>query len=211
MYNLNWKEIRKVTPYHRFQNHNRSSQWRCSVKKMLLKTLQISHWNTCVGIFICWFEDQFLITPILKNTCKRLLLSEVKLLKDNSFTITKPHRRHFSWNYSRFCEVALDGGLSQQPKICSVLAFKVTLKPDVLYDTTCMTHNRLSNFYSVYTIILVVQTNFIKVVLKDYSAFKSSNKIIQEQAAKAVIIALISEKNKSRKKRKKRRVCETLA
>ena len=31
--------------------------------------------------------------------------------------------------------------------------------------------------------------------------------MIQEQAAAAVIIALISEKNKSRKKRQKRRVC----
>ena len=37
----------------------------------------------------------------------------------------------------------------------------------------------------------------------EYSAFKSSNKMIQELAAAAVPIALISEKNKSRKKRGK--------
>ena len=77
-----------------------------------------------------------------------------------------------------------------------------------MYDVTCMTQNWLSNFYGVYTIILVVHTKFIKVVLKDYSAFKSSNKLIQEQVGPAVIIALISEKKKSMKKRKKkRRVC----
>ena len=79
-----------------------------------------------------------------------------------------------------------------------------------LYDTTCMTHNRFSNFHCVYTIIQVVHTEFIKVVLTEYSAFKSSSKMIQEQAAAAVIIALISEKNKSRKNRKKKSLCETL-
>ena len=52
----------------------------------------------------------------------------------------------------------------------------------------------------------IVHTKFIKVVRTDYSAFKSSSKVIKEQAAAAVIIALISEKNKSRKNRKKR-VC----
>ena len=65
-----------------------------------------------------------------------------------------------------------------------------------------MTHNRFSKFHCVYTTIQVVHTEFIKVALTEYSAFKSSSKIIQEQAA-AVIIALISEKNKSRKNRKK--------
>ena len=64
-----------------------------------------------------------------------------------------------------------------------------------------MTHSQFSNFHFVYTIIQVVHTEFIKVVLTKYSAFKSSSKMIQEQAAAAVIIALISEKNKSRKKR----------
>ena len=53
------------------------------------------------------------------------------------------------------------------------------------YDTTCMTHNRLSNFYGVYTIIQVVHTKFIKVVLTDYSAFRSSSKMIWEQAEAA--------------------------
>ena len=64
-----------------------------------------------------------------------------------------------------------------------------------------MTHNRFSNFYCAYTIIQVVHTEFIKVVRSDYSGFKSSSKLIQEQAT--VIIALISEKNKSRKNRQK--------
>ena len=54
-----------------------------------------------------------------------------------------------------------------------------------LYDTTCMTYNRCSNFYCVYTIMQVVHTEFIKVVLTEYSAFRSSSKIIQEQAAAA--------------------------
>ena len=67
-----------------------------------------------------------------------------------------------------------------------------------------MTHNGFSNFYCIYTIIQVVRTEFIKVVLKEYSAFKSSSKLIQKQAAAAVIIALISEKNKSRNKKKKK-------
>ena len=41
----------------------------------------------------------------------------------------------------------------------------------------------------------------------EYSAFKSSSKMIQELAAAAVIIALISEKNKSRKKREGKSLC----
>ena len=75
-----------------------------------------------------------------------------------------------------------------------------------------MTHNRFSNFYCAYTIIQVVHTEFINVVRTDYSAFKRSNKMIQEQAAAAVTIAVISEKNKSRKNRKKKKsLRETLA
>ena len=70
-----------------------------------------------------------------------------------------------------------------------------------------MTHNRFSNFHCVYTIIQVVHTELIKVVLIEYSAFKSSSKMIQELAAAAVIIALISEKNKSKKKRGKKSLC----
>ena len=55
-------------------------------------------------------------------------------------------------------------------------------------------------FICVYTIIQVVHTESIKAVRTKYSAFKNSGKMIQEQAA-AVIIALISDKSKSRKKR----------
>ena len=89
---------------------------------------------------------------------------------------------------------------------------KAGLTLNDLYDTTCMTHNRFSNFHCVYTIIQVVHTEFIKVVLTEYSAFKSSSKMIQEQAAAVIIIALFSEKNKFRKKRKKEKsLCETLA
>ena len=47
-----------------------------------------------------------------------------------------------------------------------------------LHDTTCMTQNRLSNFYGVYTIIQIFHTKFIKVVHRDYSGFRSSNKMI---------------------------------
>ena len=56
-------------------------------------------------------------------------------------------------------------------------------------------------FICVYTNIRIVHTEFIKVVLTKYSAFKSSGKMIQEQAAAGVIFALISDKSKSRKKR----------
>ena len=49
-------------------------------------------------------------------------------------------------------------------------------------------------------------------VLTEYSAFKSSSKMIQEQGAAAVIIVLISEKNMSREKGgKKKNLFETLA
>ena len=70
-----------------------------------------------------------------------------------------------------------------------------------------MSQNRFSDFQCVYTIIQVVHTEFIKVVHIEYSAFKSSSKMIQEQAAAAVIITLIPEKSKSRKKRQKGKVC----
>ena len=70
-----------------------------------------------------------------------------------------------------------------------------------------MTHNQFSDSYCTYTIIKVVHTEFIKVVPAEYSACKSSSKMIQKQVAAALITALISEKSKSRKKRKKRRVC----
>ena len=48
-----------------------------------------------------------------------------------------------------------------------------------------MNYNRLSNFYGIYSIIQFVHTKFIKVVLTDYSAFRSSSKMIEEQAAAA--------------------------
>ena len=69
-----------------------------------------------------------------------------------------------------------------------------------------MTHNRFSNFHCAFTIIQVVHTKFMKVARTDYSAFKSSRKMIQKQAAAAVTVALISEKNKWKKKRKKESV-----
>ena len=70
-----------------------------------------------------------------------------------------------------------------------------------------MTHNRFSNFHYVYTIKQVDHTEFIKVVLTEYSTFKSSSKTVHKQPASAVISELISEESKLRKKRKKRRVC----
>ena len=73
-----------------------------------------------------------------------------------------------------------------------------------------MTHNRFSNFICNYTVIQVVHTEFIRVVLTEYSAFKSSCKMIQEEAAAAVTTVLISEKNESRKRKKKKSLCESL-
>ena len=61
--------------------------------------------------------------------------------------------------------------------------FKASLKLNDLYDTTCMTHNQFSDFHYFYTIIQVVHTEFIKVVLTDYSVFKSSRNMTQEQVA----------------------------
>ena len=66
-----------------------------------------------------------------------------------------------------------------------------------------MTHNQFWDFYCPYTIIQAIHTEFKKVPLTEYSAFKSSIKMIQEQAVAAVITALISEFNNSRRKRKK--------
>ena len=57
-------------------------------------------------------------------------------------------------------------------KIIFLEIHKVGFTLNSLYDTTCMTHNRLSNFYGVYVIIQVVHNKFIKVVLTDYSAFR---------------------------------------
>ena len=77
-----------------------------------------------------------------------------------------------------------------------------------MFDTTCMTHNRLSNSKGVYTIIQVVYIKFIKVALTDYSVQEK----LEEQVAAAVIIALTSEKKQVKKKgEKKKSLCETLA
>ena len=65
-------------------------------------------------------------------------------------------------------------------------------------DTTCMTHHWFSDYHCVYAIIQVAHTEFIKLVHREYTDFKNLSKIIQEQAAAAVIIALISENNRSR-------------
>ena len=54
-------------------------------------------------------------------------------------------------------------------------------------------------------------TNCSYQVLTEYSVFKSLSKLIQEQAAVAVITALISEKNKSSEKRKKKESVWNLA
>ena len=64
-----------------------------------------------------------------------------------------------------------------------------------------MTHNRLSNFYGVYTIIQIVHIKFTEVVLTDYSDFRSSSKITEEQVAAAV---------SQGKREKKRSLCESL-
>ena len=89
---------------------------------------------------------------------------------------------------------------------------KAGLTLNDLYDTTFMTDNRLSHFYGVYTITQVVHTKFIKVVLKDYSSFKSSSKMIQEQAAAASNnCANFREKEVREKQKKKKSLCETLA
>ena len=62
------------------------------------------------------------------------------------------------------------------PNFCKYSKAGLTLND--LHDTTCMAHNPFSNFNCVYTIIQVVDTEFIKVVFTEYSAFKSSSKMI---------------------------------
>ena len=84
-----------------------------------------------------------------------------------------------------------------------IILSKAGLALNDLYDTICTTDNRFSDFHCVWTFIQVVHTEFIKVVCTEYPAFKNLSKIRQEQAVAAVIIALISEKNKLRKKRQK--------
>ena len=50
-----------------------------------------------------------------------------------------------------------------------------------LYGTICMTYNRLLDFHCVYTLIQVIHTEFIKVVRREYSAFKSLRKLIKNK------------------------------
>ena len=64
-----------------------------------------------------------------------------------------------------------------------------------------MIHNRFSDFHCIYTFIEVVHTEFIKVAGTEHSAFENLSKMSQEQAETAIIIALISKKNKPRKMR----------
>lgn len=61
-----------------------------------------------------------------------------------------------------------------------------------MYDTTCMTYNRFSDFHCIYTFIQVIHTDVTKFVRTEYSAFESLSKMIREQAAEAVIIPVIS-------------------
>ena len=63
--------------------------------------------------------------------------------------------------------------LLKMTKFCRKVQAGLTLND--LYDATCMTPNRLLNFYGVYTIMQFVHTKFTKVVLTDYSAFRSSS------------------------------------
>ena len=63
-----------------------------------------------------------------------------------------------------------------------------------------MTHNRLSNFCGVYTIIQVVHTKFTKIVLTDYSGFRSSSKMTEEQVAAAASQGKREKKKKSMSK-----------
>ena len=83
---------------------------------------------------------------------------------------------------------------------------KASLTLNDLRDGICMTHNQFSDFHCVYTFIQVVHTEFIKVACTEHLAFKSLSKMSPEQAASAVIIALISKENMSKKKKQKREV-----
>ena len=78
---------------------------------------------------------------------------------------------------------------------------KAVVTLDDLYDTTCGTHNQFSNFSLHLHCHTSCSYRVHKVGFTKYSAFKSSSKRIQEQAAAAIAVALIFEKNKSRKKR----------
>ena len=75
-----------------------------------------------------------------------------------------------------------------------------------------MTRNRLSTSHYAYSFIQVVHTDFINVFHTEYSAFKTLNKISEEQAAATITLALISkEKQVKEKEAKKKSLGETLA
>ena len=75
-----------------------------------------------------------------------------------------------------------------------------------------MTRNRLSASHYVYSFIQVGHTDFINVLHTEYSAFKTLNKISEEQAAATITLALISkEKQVKEKEAKKKSLGETLA
>ena len=75
-----------------------------------------------------------------------------------------------------------------------------------------MTRNRLSTSHYAYSFIQVVHTDFINVLHTEYSAFKTLNKISEEQAAATITLALISkEKQVKEKEAKKKSLGETLA
>ena len=148
MYNLNWKEsrIKRQTKFHhsihRFQNHNRSSRRRCSVKKVFLKTLRIStgkhlYWNLFLMTLQVWrlvfknpyFEEHPWTTA---SVISKITVNP----KNNGFTIAELHHRHFCWKSPRICEVILDGSFKvfATDKNMSSVGIKVTIASiDVIF------------------------------------------------------------------------------
>ena len=59
---------------------------------------------------------------------------------------------------------------------------KAGLTLNDLYEITCMTHNRLSNFHGIYTIMQVVHTKFIQIIQpSEVQAKWFKNKLQQKQ------------------------------
>ena len=80
------------------------------------------------------------------------------------------------------------------------------------YHTTCMTHNRFSNFNCIYTIIQVVHTEFIKVVLTEYSVFqKVKQNSSRTSCSSSNYCTNFPEKQVKEKETKKKSLCKTLA
>ena len=101
---LKWQDYKIFTNLVPSQTPSRSSHWRCSVKKGVLKNLQNftgkhmleSLLNKVAGHCVCHFLEKrlqhicfpvkfrtFLRTPILKNFCERLFLSFLGFAKLN--------------------------------------------------------------------------------------------------------------------------------